>query len=172
MTANSCMAGTDSISAGNPRGQSLNLEFLTPETKRDWRRRTNGDTSSPGQRLVLPAFFFLLFLLPSSCSKNPQIRSPPDQREPCGISQQECALSHPLQTTSVAPRSCVPLHASYPPRVDDEQREPTRREWTGYWSLIVQQTQSAFNDKAAQFLLIVLGGKLMGEAPKQDAAEK
>ncbi len=39
----------------------------------------------------------------------------------------------------------------------DDQREPTRREWTGFWSMIVQQTQNAFNDKAAQFILIPLG---------------
>jgi len=36
--------------------------------------------------------------------------------------------------------------------------EPTRRQWAGYWSMIVQQTQNAFNDKAAQFILIPLGG--------------
>jgi acyl-[acyl-carrier-protein]-phospholipid O-acyltransferase/long-chain-fatty-acid--[acyl-carrier-protein] ligase len=36
--------------------------------------------------------------------------------------------------------------------------EPTRRQWLGYWSMIVQQTQNAFNDKAAQFILIPLGG--------------
>ncbi len=36
--------------------------------------------------------------------------------------------------------------------------EPSRRQWTGYWSMIVQQTQNAFNDKAAQFILIPLGG--------------
>jgi len=36
--------------------------------------------------------------------------------------------------------------------------EPTRRQWTGYWSMIVQQTQNAFNDKMAQFILIPLGG--------------
>ena len=41
---------------------------------------------------------------------------------------------------------------------DEDQREPTRREWTGYWSLIVQQSQYAFNEKAAQFLLVPLGG--------------
>ena len=40
----------------------------------------------------------------------------------------------------------------------DVEREPTRREWTGFWSMIVQQTQNAFNDKAAQFTLIPLGG--------------
>ncbi len=36
--------------------------------------------------------------------------------------------------------------------------EPTKRQWFGYWSMIVQQTQNAFNDKAAQFILIPLGG--------------
>ena len=36
--------------------------------------------------------------------------------------------------------------------------EPTRRQWTGFWSMIVQQTQNAFNDKMAQFILIPLGG--------------
>ncbi|MCW1926149.1 MFS transporter [Luteolibacter arcticus] len=41
-------------------------------------------------------------------------------------------------------------------------REPTRREWAGFWCLICQQTQSAFNDKFAQFLLIPLGGWLAG----------
>jgi len=36
--------------------------------------------------------------------------------------------------------------------------EPTKRQWIGFWSMIVQQTQNAFNDKAAQFILIPLGG--------------
>jgi acyl-[acyl-carrier-protein]-phospholipid O-acyltransferase / long-chain-fatty-acid--[acyl-carrier-protein] ligase len=36
--------------------------------------------------------------------------------------------------------------------------EPTKRQWLGFWSMIVQQTQNAFNDKAAQFILIPLGG--------------
>jgi acyl-[acyl-carrier-protein]-phospholipid O-acyltransferase / long-chain-fatty-acid--[acyl-carrier-protein] ligase len=36
--------------------------------------------------------------------------------------------------------------------------EPTRRQWVGFWSMIVQQTQNAFNDKMAQFTLIPLGG--------------
>jgi acyl-[acyl-carrier-protein]-phospholipid O-acyltransferase/long-chain-fatty-acid--[acyl-carrier-protein] ligase len=36
--------------------------------------------------------------------------------------------------------------------------EPTRRQWVGYWSMITQQTQNAFNDKMAQFILIPLGG--------------
>jgi acyl-[acyl-carrier-protein]-phospholipid O-acyltransferase / long-chain-fatty-acid--[acyl-carrier-protein] ligase len=35
---------------------------------------------------------------------------------------------------------------------------PTRRQWVGYWSMILQQTQNAFNDKMAQFILIPLGG--------------
>jgi acyl-[acyl-carrier-protein]-phospholipid O-acyltransferase / long-chain-fatty-acid--[acyl-carrier-protein] ligase len=38
--------------------------------------------------------------------------------------------------------------------------EPTRRQWAGYWSMIVQQTQNAFNDKMAQFILIPLGGAI------------
>lgn len=33
-----------------------------------------------------------------------------------------------------------------------------RRNWVGFWSMIVQQTQNAFNDKVAQFILIPLGG--------------
>ena len=37
---------------------------------------------------------------------------------------------------------------------------PTRREWTGFWSMIAQQTQNAFNDKAAQFTLIPLGAAI------------
>ncbi len=36
--------------------------------------------------------------------------------------------------------------------------DPTKRQWVGYWSMIVQQTQNAFNDKMAQFVLIPLGG--------------
>ena len=35
---------------------------------------------------------------------------------------------------------------------------PTRRHWVGFWSMIVQQTQNAFNDKVAQFMLVSLGG--------------
>ncbi|MCX6874562.1 MAG: MFS transporter [Verrucomicrobia bacterium] len=35
---------------------------------------------------------------------------------------------------------------------------PTRRRWVGFWSMIVQQTQNAFNDKVAQFILVSLGG--------------
>jgi acyl-[acyl-carrier-protein]-phospholipid O-acyltransferase/long-chain-fatty-acid--[acyl-carrier-protein] ligase len=49
---------------------------------------------------------------------------------------------------------------------DDGQKQPTRRDWVGYWSMIVQQTQNAFNDKAAQFLLIPLGGWLLREASR------
>ena len=43
---------------------------------------------------------------------------------------------------------------------DAVEAEPTRRQWVGYWSMIVQQTQNAFNDKMAQFILIPLGGAL------------
>ncbi|MEI6605977.1 MAG: MFS transporter [Verrucomicrobiota bacterium] len=35
---------------------------------------------------------------------------------------------------------------------------PTRRHWLGFWSMIVQQSQNAFNDKVAQFMLVALGG--------------
>lgn len=37
---------------------------------------------------------------------------------------------------------------------------PSRRHWAGFWSLLVQQTQNAFNDKMAQFILIPLGGAI------------
>jgi acyl-[acyl-carrier-protein]-phospholipid O-acyltransferase / long-chain-fatty-acid--[acyl-carrier-protein] ligase len=37
------------------------------------------------------------------------------------------------------------------------ENEPTRRRWLGFWCMIVQQTQNAFNDKVAQFTLIPLG---------------
>lgn len=42
--------------------------------------------------------------------------------------------------------------------IQEPQGEPNKRQWVGYWSMIVQQTQNAFNDKAAQFILIPLGG--------------
>lgn len=35
--------------------------------------------------------------------------------------------------------------------------KPGPREWAGFWSVMVQQTQNAFNDKMAQFLLVPLG---------------
>ena len=38
------------------------------------------------------------------------------------------------------------------------ENEPTRRQWLGFWCMILQQTQNAFNDKIAQFTLIPLGG--------------
>lgn len=37
---------------------------------------------------------------------------------------------------------------------------PDARHWAGFWSLLVQQTQNAFNDKMAQFLLVPLGGAI------------
>ena len=40
----------------------------------------------------------------------------------------------------------------------DAPEIPPRRNWVGFWSMIVQQTQNAFNDKVAQFILIPLGG--------------
>ena len=47
---------------------------------------------------------------------------------------------------------------------DDEQfyKEPTRKEWTGFWTLVAVQAQNAFNEKAVQFLLIPLGVWLWG----------
>lgn len=44
--------------------------------------------------------------------------------------------------------------------MSDHQPEPTRRQWLGFWTMIGQQTQNAFNDKAAQFILIPLGGAI------------
>jgi acyl-[acyl-carrier-protein]-phospholipid O-acyltransferase/long-chain-fatty-acid--[acyl-carrier-protein] ligase len=49
--------------------------------------------------------------------------------------------------------------------------EPTRRQWTGYWSMIVQQTQNAFNDKMAQFILIPLAGAVAFRMPMPGGAE-
>jgi len=43
---------------------------------------------------------------------------------------------------------------------EEQHFEPTKRQWLGYWSMIVQQTQNAFNDKAAQFFIIPLGAAL------------
>ncbi len=43
-------------------------------------------------------------------------------------------------------------------RPEPDHPEPDRRQWTGFWSMIVQQTQNAFNDKAAQFILVPLAG--------------
>ncbi|MCP5536166.1 MAG: MFS transporter [Akkermansiaceae bacterium] len=40
---------------------------------------------------------------------------------------------------------------------------PPRRNWVSFWSLLVLQTQNAFNDKAAQFLLIPMGAWLFKE---------
>jgi len=49
--------------------------------------------------------------------------------------------------------------------VPGNEGEPTRRNWFSFWSLFTLQTQNAFNDKAAQFLLIPLGGVLMATVP-------
>ena len=43
--------------------------------------------------------------------------------------------------------------------------EPTQRQWLGYWCMIVQQTQNAFNDKMAQFILIPLAGAVAFSIP-------
>lgn len=47
----------------------------------------------------------------------------------------------------------------------DNPALPTRRNWFSFSSLLLLQTQNAFNDKAAQFLLIPLGGALMSSLP-------
>lgn len=44
--------------------------------------------------------------------------------------------------------------------VHQQQTGPALRNWVSFWSLIVLQTQNAFNDKAAQFILIPLGAWL------------
>ncbi|MEG0333978.1 MAG: MFS transporter [Akkermansia sp.] len=47
--------------------------------------------------------------------------------------------------------------------MDEEQytaKEPTKKEWFGFWSLIFIQVQNAFNEKAVQFLLIPLAAWL------------
>lgn len=53
------------------------------------------------------------------------------------------------------------------------QVRPTRRNWMSFYSLFVLQTQNAFNDKAAQFLLIPLGGLLASTSslPAADGLE-
>ena len=52
----------------------------------------------------------------------------------------------------------------------EKEPEPGRRQWLGYWSMIVQQTQNAFNDKAAQFVLVPLGAAVGFGLPVEDAA--
>ncbi len=47
---------------------------------------------------------------------------------------------------------------------DQFYKEPTKKEWTGFWTLIAVQAQNAFNEKAVQFLLIPLGVWLWGAA--------
>jgi acyl-[acyl-carrier-protein]-phospholipid O-acyltransferase/long-chain-fatty-acid--[acyl-carrier-protein] ligase len=53
------------------------------------------------------------------------------------------------------------------------ENEPDRRKWIGFWSMILQQTQNAFNDKAAQFILVPLAGAVGAKVfgmPVEDAA--
>ncbi len=45
---------------------------------------------------------------------------------------------------------------------DNFYKEPTRKEWAGFWTLVAVQSQNAFNEKAVQFLLIPLGVWLWG----------
>ena len=37
---------------------------------------------------------------------------------------------------------------------------PRRRDWWGFWSVLIQQTQNALNDKMAQFFLVPLGAAM------------
>ncbi len=39
---------------------------------------------------------------------------------------------------------------------DNFYKEPTKKEWRGFWTLVIVQAQNAFNEKAVQFLLIPL----------------
>lgn len=39
--------------------------------------------------------------------------------------------------------------------------EPSKRNWLSFWSLLIMQTQNAFNDKAVQFLLVCVASFLM-----------
>ena len=39
-------------------------------------------------------------------------------------------------------------------------KEPTKKEWRGFWTVLLVQAQNAMNEKAAQFLLIPLGAAL------------
>ncbi len=41
-------------------------------------------------------------------------------------------------------------------------KEPSTKEWHGFWTLVAVQAQNAFNEKAVQFLLIPLGVWLWG----------
>jgi len=56
---------------------------------------------------------------------------------------------------------------------EPHDHEPTKWQWVGFWSMIAQQTQNAFNDKAAQFLLVPLGGAVaytMADVPVESWA--
>ena len=50
--------------------------------------------------------------------------------------------------------------------------KPTRRVWLSFWSLLTLQTQNAFNDKAAQFLLIPIGAWLVLSGTSVPGADK
>lgn len=43
--------------------------------------------------------------------------------------------------------------------------KPTRKNWRSFYSLLLMQTQNAFNDKAVQFLLICTAGALAVQVP-------
>ncbi|HCC19867.1 MAG TPA: hypothetical protein DEP88_01265, partial [Verrucomicrobiales bacterium] len=46
---------------------------------------------------------------------------------------------------------------------DMNDSNPPKRNWVSYWCLLILQGQNAFNDKAAQFLLVPMGVWLFKE---------
>ena len=50
--------------------------------------------------------------------------------------------------------------------------KPSRRNWLSFWGLLTLQTQNAFNDKAAQFLLIPVGAWLVLTGASVPGADK
>ncbi len=46
--------------------------------------------------------------------------------------------------------------------IEQFYKEPSKKEWRGFWTLVAVQAQNAFNEKAVQFLLIPLGVWLWG----------
>lgn len=43
------------------------------------------------------------------------------------------------------------------PQAEITEKEPTKKEWRGFWTLLFVQAQNAMNEKGAQFLLVPLG---------------
>lgn len=72
-----------------------------------------------------------------------------------------CTPSPERSGTETDYPSLPPVICYNPPHMDDVQtskkKMPSKKEWRGFYSLILIQAQNAFNEKAAQFLLIPLG---------------